>query len=226
MVDIGISNKRLQAKLQISNIDPNRIDVIFITHEHIDHVKGLKVFLNKYSPKVYMTRKTYQMLKIEIKKIEFVTIGDVIICDDNQYYILPTSHDAVESYGLMIKNNKQKIIHITDTGYINQNTLDLISDADIYLIESNFEPQMLVENEKYPFKTKQRIISDTGHLSNLQCHDYLKTLVTKKTKIILYAHLSENNNLKSHVLNYTKKIDVAKQIILDKDESVEVKIEN
>ena len=71
LVDIGVTNKKLLIELEKININPSEIDVVFITHEHIDHIRGLKVFLNKYSPMVYMTLKTYKELDFEIENINF-----------------------------------------------------------------------------------------------------------------------------------------------------------
>ena len=226
MIDIGITNKKLQDRLKTLSIDPNQIDVIFITHEHIDHIQGLKVFLNKYNPKVYISRGTYSALGFEIKNVSFINVNDVIELFGSEFHILHTSHDANESNGVMIKNEEQKIVHITDTGYINEKTLKKIIDANVYLMESNYDPEILMNNDRYPFKTKQRIISDLGHLSNLQCHDYLEEIVTHNTNTILYAHLSENNNMQSYVIDLNKNIDVHNQIVLQKDEIVEVVIEN
>jgi len=223
LVDIGVTNKNILIALEKININPKDIDVIFITHEHIDHVRGLKVFLKNNSPIVYMNKKTYNELDFEIENIAFVEENFQI--DKLNVEIVKTSHDAIDSFGIIFNGKNGKFVHITDTGYINGKVVKKIQDARAYLIESNYEHEVLIKNDKYPFKTKQRISSDKGHLSNEQCFDYLQRVVTSNTEYILYAHLSEQNNEHHYIEKRIKEIDVENQIILLKDELVEVSFE-
>ena len=223
LVDIGVTNKKLLIELEKIDINPSEIDVVFITQEHIDHIRGLKVFLNKYSPMVYMTLKTYKELDFEIENINFVE--KELSLDKLSIDIIKTSHDAIDSIGLIFNAKNGKFVHITDTGYINSKVIKKINDAYVYLIESNYEHQKLISNDKYPFKTKQRIASDKGHLSNEQCFDYLEEIVSNNTKYILYAHLSEQNNEHDFILERMDRLKVDNQIILLKDEIVEVSFE-
>ena len=104
--------------------------------------------------------------------------------------------------GFLIKdlNTDNELVYITDTGYINKKILDIIHNKNTYIIESNHDTELLRKGP-YPFYLKQRILSDTGHLSNKDCCKYLKDLVGKDTKNIVLAHISENNNTKEIVLD-------------------------
>jgi phosphoribosyl 1,2-cyclic phosphodiesterase len=212
--------------LHDKNIDPNTIDVIFITHEHIDHIQGLKVFLNKYTIDVYMTEGTYHNLGYEINQINLIKPDVVVSIHGVDIHILKTSHDASESIALLFEDGQQRVLHMTDTGYISKKNLDKIKDCDVYLIESNYDLQTLMQNERYPFKTRQRIMSDSGHLSNEQCADYLSELVSNRTHTVLYAHLSENNNNHQFVIDHNKDLAVKNKIILKKDETVVISFED
>ncbi len=219
LVDIGITSKKLLLKLNEINIDPRTIDVIFITHEHVDHIKGLKVFLKKYQPKVITRKQTYNTFGFEIENIEFVL---------NEYdfngldiKLLNTSHDAKSSFGLIFNPRLKKFVHITDSGYLKQDLIKLIANASGYLIESNYDYEKLISNDNYPFMTKKRIMSDLGHLSNEQCNEYLKQVISSETKVIMYAHLSPNNNEVDLVLKQNQDIDV-KKIVLSKEDTVTV----
>ena len=117
LVDIGVTNKNILISLEKININPKDIDVIFITHEHIDHVRGLKVFLKNNSPIVYMNKKTYNELDFEIENIAFVEENFQI--DKLNVEIVKTSHDAIDSFGIIFNGKNGKFVHITDTGYIN-----------------------------------------------------------------------------------------------------------
>lgn len=117
------------------------------------------------------------------------------------------------------------MVHITDTGYVSDKNIELIHNAYSYLIECNYENSILMKSDKYPFVIKQKIMSDDGHLSNDQCYDCLEKVVGNLTKIVMYAHVSENNNLHSLIEKRFNTVNVEKQLVLDKSEIVEVTFE-
>ncbi|MGN1358481.1 MAG: MBL fold metallo-hydrolase [Bacilli bacterium] len=191
LIDAGNSSKYILEKLQELNVNPNDIDAILITHIHVDHVKGLPVLLKKINPCVYMTEKMHPYLDY----IENYTIieTDTITIKDIEVNVIKTSHDTDDSVGYIINNEGKSIVYITDTGYINRKYFDLLKNRNIYIMESNHDVEML-NNGKYPFELRQRILSDKGHLSNYDSAKYLSTFIGQNTKYILLAHLSEENN--------------------------------
>ena len=84
-------------------------------------------------------------------------------------------------------------MYVTDTGYINVKYHDILKNRDLYIFESNHDIEML-NNSRYSFSLRKRILSDKGHLSNYDSAKYLSEFVGDKTKYILLAHLSEENN--------------------------------
>lgn len=198
LIDAGNTSKYILGKLEEHNINPNSIDAIFITHTHSDHIKGLPVLLKKINPCVYITEKMHpQMEYLEnyhIIKEDKIKIKDILI------EVIKTSHDTEDSVGYIINNQDKSIVYITDTGYINQRYFDSLKNKDIYIMESNHDIEML-NNSSYPFATRQRILSDKGHLSNYDSAKYLSKFIGNKTKYILLAHLSEENNTKELAYN-------------------------
>ncbi len=202
LIDVGMSNLYIEKKLMSLGVKPSDINSVFITHTHIDHIAGLKVFINKYNPKVFLTSKMYEDLKNIIK--DYVIIEEQLNIGDLNVQIFKTSHDASDSLGYIFKNNDKEFVYVTDTGYINSKNLNLLMNKDLYIFESNHDVELLMNNPHYPYHIKQRILGDKGHLSNVQCGEYLKKVVGNKTQFIILAHLSEQNNNQELALNNIK----------------------
>lgn len=217
MVDMGGSCKKITEKLEELDLLPEDIDGILISHEHIDHIKGLEVFLKNTSSYVYTTKKIYDQFKFEIDNFE--SVGEEIKIGDVDIEVVKTSHDSSDSIGFIFKTPHQKIVHLTDLGYINSKMLTRLKGANSYTIESNYEDEMLLANKNYPFQTKKRILSDRGHLSNYACNEYLRELVNDNTKNIFFAHLSMQNNNRDIVLKYNENIKVPNKYVLDELET-------
>ena len=191
LIDAGNCCKYISEKLNNIDVDPNDLDAILITHTHSDHVKGLKVFCNKYNTKVYCSKLMFNDISY-IKNYEFIN-SDVINLKDMQIKVIKTSHDANDSNGYIISSNESSIVYVTDTGYINRKYFDLLKNHDLYIMESNHDIEML-NNGPYPYELRKRIFGDKGHLSNIDSSVYLSNFIGNKTKYVLLAHLSEENN--------------------------------
>lgn len=194
VVDIGINNKHFLLRLQEAGIDPSHIDEMFITHEHTDHIKGLEVFLKNNELCVNISKGTLGKLKFKISTCNIISKYQTKQIDDLIVETIPMSHDADEPIGFIFTYKDEKYAHILDTGYIPINVRKKLKNCKFYLIESNYDEELLITNPKYPFSVKQRILSDKGHLSNIQCNEYLNEFIGKDTKMICFGHLSEQNN--------------------------------
>lgn len=191
LIDIGNSCKYVINKLKEIGIDGNDIDAIFLTHTHSDHIKGLKVFTKKYNPKIYITKGMLDDLDY-LKNYKIIDTNTIIL-EDLIINIINTSHDAPDPVGYIINNSNKSIVYITDTGYINNKYFPLLTNKELYIMESNHDIEKL-NNGPYPFRLRQRILGDKGHLSNYDSARYLSTFMGNKTKCIVLAHLSEENN--------------------------------
>ena len=182
LIDIGNSAKYVKEKLEDIGVEPEEINAVLITHTHVDHVKGLKVFENKYNIPVYITD---VMLKSLDYLNNYVFLENEFDIGDMHIIAIKTSHDAPDSRGYIIISGDDSIVYITDTGYI---------------MESNHDIEML-NNGSYPFNLRQRILSDKGHLSNYDSAKYLSSFIGNNTKCIILAHLSEDNNTEELAYN-------------------------
>ncbi|MCM1391293.1 MAG: MBL fold metallo-hydrolase [Ruminococcus sp.] len=199
LIDAGVSAKRMKNALLDRNIDPSAISAIFVTHEHSDHIKGIRIIASNYNIPVYATEGTLQGLEeAEILNGKFpfyvmpqegVEIGDLFVKP------FKTPHDSNESCGFTIElPDERKAAVATDIGHITNEIMNSIIGCDLVMLESNHDVGML-ENGPYPYYLKRRILSDTGHLSNEVCADVPSQLIERGTTRLFLGHLSTENNM-------------------------------
>ena len=210
LVDAGRTAKQMEGALSANDINISSVRAIFVTHEHTDHVKGLRVLASRHHIKVYSSMGTLEALNdMQILSGKFPC--DVISENGIQeagMEIRPfhTSHDSAESVGYRISlPNGRVVVVATDLGFVSEevrSALGVMTDGvreavhgcDLVVIESNHDVRML-QNGRYPYYLKRRILSPQGHLSNSACAQELPDLVRQGTTRILLAHLSRENNI-------------------------------
>lgn len=200
LIDIGNTALYVEKNLHDIGIEPKDIKGIFISHYHRDHIDGLKVFIKRYNPTVYLSNQTYSELSKTIEIVNYVLFDNIEFIDFN-VTLIPTSHDASGSYGFIFDDGcENEIVYVTDTGYLSEKNLKLMANKKLYYFESNHDIELLM-NGSYPYYLKQRILGDKGHLSNKSSAYYLHSIIGSKTKTIILAHLSEENNRPDIALN-------------------------
>lgn len=217
LIDDGMQLPYIEENLKKINISINDLDGILITHEHDDHIKGLRKLISKYDPLLYVDSKLLEVLTKTFKDFRYELYDEDFIIGNLKINTIKLSHDSATCNGFIIKENSKELVYITDTGYINRKYIDLTINKNMYVIESNHDEEML-ENGPYPYFLRQRVISDRGHLSNMQTSKYLKKVIGDKTKNIILIHLSEKNNTPELALetfnkynDYNKNITISYQ---------------
>lgn len=194
LIDLGTTTSYVEAALNNLNVDVKEISHILITHSHADHIKGLKVFIKRYNPVILVTEDMKNVLEKELGNFRYEYYEDKkAIIGDLTVNVIKTSHDAEESIGFVLINNNSSMVYITDTGYINQKYFKILSNNNLYVLESNHDIKMLMDGP-YPYYLQQRVRGDKGHLSNKQASDYLCKFIGDNTRKIVFAHISEHNN--------------------------------
>ena len=194
LIDLGTTTSYVENALNNLNVDVKEISHILITHSHVDHIKGLKVFIKRYNPVILVTEDMKNVLEKELGNFRYEYYEDKkAIIGDLTVNVIKTSHDAEESIGFVLTNNNSSMVYITDTGYINQKYFKILSNNNLYVLESNHDIKMLMDGP-YPYYLQQRVRGDKGHLSNKQASDYLCKFIGDNTKKIVFAHISEHNN--------------------------------
>lgn len=218
LIDAGNTCKYIVSSLEKIGVDVNSINAILITHTHVDHIYGLKTLIKKIDACVYITEKMYKDLNF-LSNYKFINEDNINIGCFN-IDVIKTSHDADDSVGYVINDGNKSLAYITDTGYINRKYFNLLTNKNMYVFESNHDVEML-NNSSYPFVTRQRILSDKGHLSNHDSAKYLATLVGNDTSIIILIHLSQENNTEELAYKtlsdkFLKENIIGKKIIVSK----------
>lgn len=200
LVDAGLSGKKITGLLEQIGRKPDDLDAILVTHEHRDHIHGVGVLARKYKLDVYANEKTWQAMEPLIGDVSFeqkniFNMGQVMTLGDIDIESFGVSHDAADPQFYQFHKDNKSFVVLTDTGYCSDRVRGIIKNADGYLMESNHDLAML-RMGKYPWSTKQRILSDKGHLSNEDGASVAIDVIGDKTKRIYLGHLSKENNLK------------------------------
>ncbi len=198
LVDVGVSAKRIETALREREIDPAAIRGILITHEHSDHIAGLRVLLKRYHYPVYTSHGTREAL-LQCGALNETDTADTLEAGlhtiaDMEVRAFHTFHDAAESMGYCVHTPDDRWVAVaTDMGVVSDEVRSAITGCDLVHIESNHVVQML-ENGPYPYPLKRRILSERGHLSNDACAAEIRSLVGQGTARFTLAHLSRENN--------------------------------
>jgi len=212
LIDAGRSAKATAELLNTINVKIEDVSAIFITHEHIDHVSGLKVLISKYKIPVYMVWESFDQLDGDYKSalgevINFISPGSLTAVGDLQVECYPIPHDSAASVGYIIGSGekaKKSIGIATDAGCMTKEITDAMCGCKVVYIESNHDPEML-KNSSYPAQIKQRIKSKHGHLSNKDCSEVLPYLIKNGARRIILYHLSGENNTKELAVREAQK---------------------
>lgn len=198
LIDVGVSAKRTAEALKSIDVDINSIGAIFVTHEHSDHISGLRVFAGAHGIEVYTSQGTLEALdEMNVLTSKYsasiIPAAGVEVCGMN-IRAFSTSHDSRQSVGYVIMTaDGRRITVATDTGVITDETMAGFYGSDLVMIESNHDVAML-ENGPYPYYLKRRILSKRGHLSNDGCAEAVKALLQSGTTRFILGHLSKENN--------------------------------
>lgn len=210
LVDLGITLKWLNEALTSLSMTLKDIDAVIFTHNHSDHLNGLKAISPK---KMYALERTLPgSLSNVVELYKPFYINEVKITP------FPTSHDATNPCGYVIEDEEDKLTYLTDTGVFLEESLKVNQNPTYLIIESNHDIQMEMKTNR-PLLLKQRILSDKGHLSNEDSAFASIQIMGDRTKEIVLAHLSEEANtpevaLEAYrtVFNY-KGVDITKYCV-------------
>lgn len=198
LIDAGVSCKKIETALNNIEVDPNSIDGILVTHEHIDHVQGLGTLSRKFDLPVFVNQETLDAMpkqkdKILDKNIKTFKLSENFEIGDLTIHPFSIPHDAANPCGFNIYNEDKKISIATDIGHMTNNILKNLEESLFVMLEANYDPEIL-RFSSYPFTLKSRIAGPTGHLSNEIAGKTISHLLKSGLKNAMLGHLSKESN--------------------------------
>ena len=196
MIDAGFSFKELRSRIKACGLEQLSINGILVTHEHTDHIHGIRLCSEKLEAPVYATRGCAQAIREKDSRMgqmatfapgAYFEIGDFTICP------FLVSHDANEPVAFSIFCRDVKIGVATDVGYVSSGVEYNLKGCDMLVVESNHDLNMLAASQR-PWSLKQRIMGRQGHLSNSASGQLLERIVAENTHDIVLAHISRECN--------------------------------
>lgn len=207
LLDAGISMRRVEKALDNINLSMREIGGVLITHEHSDHISGLKMLMKHYDFPVYAPSTVANHLRGLLPEIDdrlnVIPVGSVFGIGSLRVSAFHTSHDTPESVGYRFEGSGSFAL-ATDTGCVTEEVYRGLLGAKAVLIESNHDEQMLCDGA-YPVYLKRRILSNRGHLSNAHCARLAKALAENGCETVILGHLSTHNNLPRLAVEETEK---------------------
>lgn len=208
LIDAGFSTRAIQQKLSEVDVDLSEIDAILVTHEHSDHIQGLKVLAFKYGIPVLANHGTAKGIVEylgECPKFKIFATGESFTFKDLHIHPFSIQHDTLDPVAFTIQVDGLKLGFCTDLGYPTTLVQSHLRECDYLYVEANHQPSMVHASSR-PMVYKQRVLSRTGHLSNEDCGQLLAKVAHPGLKHVHLAHLSSECNTHETALSVVKGI--------------------
>lgn len=195
LIDVGLSCREIEKRMLRSGLSIHKVRAIFISHEHIDHIRGVEVLSKKYDLPVYINEKTLcnGRVKLVDERVRSFNADEAVAIGSLNVIPFFKSHDAVDPHSFTVECNGIRVGVFTDIGTVCEKLIDHFSRCHAAFLEANYCDDML-ENGRYPIYLKNRIRSNHGHLSNAQALELFKTHKSEFLSHLFLAHLSKENN--------------------------------
>lgn len=193
MIDAGISCRSILKQMEQEGVDKEMVKAILITHEHSDHIQGAGATARNLGIPIMCNRPTFEQSKLG--NVEYREIDPTASFELGPFVItpLPTSHNAVQPCAYFTEGGGKSILLATDTGKLSFQIVEALREADVAIIEANYDNRMLVDGP-YPPRLKKLIGSDLGHMCNVDTGAAIRSTMSESSRQIFLAHLSRTNN--------------------------------
>ena len=212
LFDVGISFKNLKERLEEIKVDVEEIDAVMVTHEHIDHIRGLEMIAKKLDIPIFCNSDTAKAIcqSIDIRpKFKIFSTGESFTFGDLEVQPFSIQHDTLDPVAFTVKADGKKFAICTDLGFATKLVEMHLKECDYIYLEANHEEDMVHASSR-PMVYKQRVLSRQGHLSNKAAGELLANVHHEGLKHVYLAHLSLECNSPAMALKTVTEI-LAKQ---------------
>ena len=193
LIDAGFSGLKIKDRLRKIGEDISLIDAILVSHEHSDHIRGVKTLSNSNKIPVFYSKDFPEFFHEKVKFKEFFSPGEEFKLKEFSIETFSLPHDAEDPVGFSIRIKDIKIGIATDLGKVNNLIVNYLKNSNVLFVEFNHDENLLL-NGPYPWELKQRIFSPFGHLSNVEAVNLIKEISWEGLTDIFISHISEKNN--------------------------------
>lgn len=201
LIDVGVGIRTLKKQFKDYGLTQPQIHRVLITHDHADHIKSVGSISHDFHLPVYATEEVHRGIdrnycvtrKINPANRHVLVPGQTEQLGDFEVTAFTVPHDSSDNVGYFVKAQDITFCVITDAGCVTETMKPYIADANYLVIEANHDKEMLKQGP-YPVYLQERILSNTGHLSNDACAEAIANNATEKLRHVWLCHLSEENN--------------------------------
>lgn len=199
LLDAGLSAKQICLRLEACGFSLDMLDGILLTHEHQDHTGGIQVLSRKRKIPLFCTPLTQETLISGLgissnAPWRLMSSGGAFEFQDLRIESFSVPHDAVDPVGFVISDEESRLGVLSDVGFVTNLIKDRLRNSDSLFIEANYDTQLLENDTKRPWSTKQRISSRHGHLSNEQAAELVREVAHEGLSHVVLGHLSDDCN--------------------------------
>lgn len=196
VIDAGLPGKTIERHLRLAGGDPARVRGVIVTHDHHDHASGAGVLQRRFGWRLWMTKGTYDGAARRLGKVrvDFVRPDSGVEVAGMRFAFLPTPHDGTEPMAVTVERNGRRCGVLTDLGHAFPGLAEVVNSLDFAFLESNYDPDILATNPRYPYPLKKRISGSHGHISNQDAAELVAGLSGDRLRCVVLSHLSQENN--------------------------------
>jgi phosphoribosyl 1,2-cyclic phosphodiesterase len=195
LIDAGICCREIEKRMNRLGLAVQKLKAVFISHEHADHISGIRTFSKKYKLPVYITQSTLYHARLVLEKqlITFFNMHQPVSVGNLTITAFPKLHDAAEPCSFIVEHTNVRVGVFTDIGAPCEHVTKYFEQCHAAFLETNYDVEML-QNGSYPYVLKRRISGDRGHLGNHQALELFKKYKPPFMTHLFLSHLSKNNN--------------------------------
>ena len=222
LIDAGLSAKQLVDRMRASGVEPSTLSAVLLTHEHGDHVRGLRVLMKSLSVPVYATPSTSRLVRdggVDGVSWKIFESGGSFQLNGLSVQSFAVPHDAVEPVGFVFRHEERVFGLLSDTGHVTKLITERLRGVHALFVEANYDDALLEADMRRPWSTKQRISSRHGHLSNAQTAALVSELVPAGLRRVVLGHLSRDCNCPVKAVEVIRKgvPDLAEVVCAEQD---------